>query len=358
MGAEGGVGRHVIDLSYGLTNLDHNITIIHNKITDQTLKKNFKELDRLGVKRKEIRFDRNISINDFFAILKILFFLAFSKRFDIVHGHSSKGGLYARIAGVFYRSNIVYTPHAFFSMNTSLNIFKSNFIKYIELFLSLFSDLIIVTSTPEWEHAKSIGINQARLELIPNGSYKSPFNKIQHLNKKNLMKNIGFVGRLSHQKDPLRAIKIFSMAYKKNKHLRFFILGDGEYFNSLNVLIKNMNLSSRVKVVRRKNLNDFLFNTDLLLATSRYEGSPYLLQDACLASIPIISSDVGGVEFFVKNGFNGYVYQNDDEAAYLINQCLNNSSFISKISSRSINILKNFSLSNMTNQTLKAYLAL
>ena len=32
--------------------------------------------------------------------------------------------------------------------------------------------------------------------------------------------NIGFVGRLSFQKDPLRAVKIFSLAYKNNKKLR------------------------------------------------------------------------------------------------------------------------------------------
>jgi len=104
--------------------------------------------------------------------------------------------------------------------------------------------------------------------------------------------------------------------------------------------------------------NNFLSNINLLLATSRYEGSPYLFQDACMASIPIISSNVGGVEFFVKNDYNGYVYENDEEAAYLINKCLMNSNFISKIPDRSINILKNFSLENMTGQTLKAYLAI
>ena len=358
MGAEGGVARHVADLSYGLGNLGHNITIIHNKIIDQVLEKNLSELDRLGVIRKEIVFERNIGVSDFFVSLKILFFVIFSKHFDIIHGHSSKGGVYARVAGFFSKAKIVYTPHAFFSMNTSLSKIKSQFIKYIEFILSLFSDLIILTSKSEWEHAEYIKINESKLVLIPNGSYMSPFNRIDFSRKNNSKTNIGFVGRLSFQKDPLRAVKIFSLAYKNNKQLRFFILGDGEFLNSLNVLIKKMNLSSKIKVIKRKNLNDFLSNIDLLLATSRYEGSPYLFQDACMASIPILSTNVGGVEFFVKNGYNGYVYESDEEAANLINQCLSNSNFISKIPSRSINILNNFSLNNMTNQTLKVYLAI
>ena len=358
MGAEGGVGRHVIDLSYGLANLGHNITIIHNKIKDQALEKNFSKLDRLGAIRKELVFKRNIAISDFFVLLRILFFVIFSKHFDVIHGHSSKGGVYARIAGFFSKAKIVYTPHAFFSMNTSLSTIKSKFIKYTEFFLSLFSDLIILTSKSEWEHAEYLRINESKLALIPNGSYMSPFNKIKHLTKKKSGKNIGFVGRLSFQKDPLRAVKIFSLAYKNNKQLRFFILGDGEYLNSLNALIKKMNLSSKIKVIKQRNLNNFLSNINLLLATSRYEGSPYLFQDACMASIPIISSNVGGVEFFVKNDYNGYVYENDEEAAYLMNKCLMNSNFISKIPDRSINILKNFSLENMTGQTLKAYLAI
>ncbi len=358
MGAEGGVGRHVTDLSYGLAKLGHNITIIHNKIRDQVLEKNFSELDRLGVIRKEIVFERNIGVSDFFVSLKILFFVIFSKHFDVIHGHSSKGGVYARVAGFFSKAKIVYTPHAFFSMNTSLSKIKSQSIKYIEFILSLFSDLIILTSKSEWEHAESIKINESKLVLIPNGSYMSPFNKIKHLIKKNSKTNIGFVGRLSFQKDPLRAAKIFSLAYKNNNQLRFFILGNGEFLNSLNALIKKMNLSSKIKVIKQKNLNDFLSNIDLLLVTSRYEGSPYLFQDACMASIPILSTNVGGVEFFVKNGYNGYVYESDEEAANLINQCLSNSNFISNIPIRSINILKNFSLNNMTNQTLKAYLAI
>ena len=358
MGAQGGVGRHVTDLSYELANLGHSITIIHNKIKDQALEKNFSELDRLGVIRKELVFKRNIGISDFFVSLRILFFVIFSKHFDVIHGHSSKGGVYARIAGFFSKAKIVYTPHAFFSMNTSLSTIKSKFIKYTEFFLSLCSDLIILTSKSEWEHAEYLRINESKLALIPNGSYMSPFNKIKHLTKKKSGTNIGFVGRLSFQKDPLRAVKIFSLAYKNNKQLRFFILGDGEYLNSLNALIKKMNLSSKIKVIKQKNLNNFLLNIDLLLVTSRYEGSPYLFQDACMASIPIISTNVGGVEFFVKHDYNGYVYENDEEAAYLINKCLMNSNFISKIPDRSINILKNFSLENMTGQTLKAYLAI
>ena len=200
MGAEGGVGRHVTDLSYGLAKLGHNITIIHNKIRDQVLEKNFSELDRLGVIRKEIVFERNIGISDFFVSLKILFFIIFSKHFDIIHGHSSKGGVYARMAGFISKAKIVYTPHAFFSMNTSLSTIKSKFVKYTEFFLSLCSDLIILTSKSEWEHAECLRINESKLALIPNGSYMSPFNKIKHLTKKNQEQILDLLGAFPFKK--------------------------------------------------------------------------------------------------------------------------------------------------------------
>jgi glycosyltransferase involved in cell wall biosynthesis len=358
MGAQGGVGRHVVDLSYGLRKLGHDITIIHNKIVDQALKQDFQELKKFGVKSSEINFGRNISINDFITLFRILFFIIFSKKIDVIHGHSSKGGVYARIVGFFSRASIVYTPHAFYTMNTSLGTIKFNLIKYTEAFLSLFSDRIILTSKSEWDHAEALKINKFKLALIPNGAYMSPFSKIKHLRKKKFTKSIGFVGRLCFQKDPLRAVKIFSLALNMNKQLKLSILGDGEYLKSLRDLINKTDLSAKIKIIKEKNLKDFLKDIDLLLVTSRYEGSPYLFQDACMASIPIISTDVGGVEFFVKKGINGYVYSTNDEASRMINKCLKSKNFMNQISERSVKISSRYSLENMVSQTLDLYLSI
>jgi len=358
MGAQGGVARHVIDLAYGLKKIGHEVFIIHNNISNEEIKHNLLLLSSMGVNTKEINFRRNVSTIDILAVLRIYFYIFKVGNFDVIHGHSSKGGFYARLIGIFLRTKIIYTPHAFFSMNSNLNFLQGTFFKKIEFLMSKFTNKIILTSSSEINHAHLIGINSKKIILIPNGIFGSPFNKISKnniINSKKKYTNLVFVGRLCFQKDPLRAIFIFNSLVNQIPNLRLLMLGTGEYLEDINDLIRKLGLKTKIKIYNKYSLNSLLNIADIMLITSRYEGSAYLFQDSCMASLPIITTNVGGVEFFVNHSRNGYIYNTNDEAKKYILKILLNRQRLQEMSNSSFKAIKRFTLKKMAISTNLCY---
>ena len=66
--------------------------------------------------------------------------------FTIIHTHSSKAGLLARLAAVLNKTPIViHTIHGF-AFNDFMNIFKRNFYIYVEKLLAKWTDILITVS--------------------------------------------------------------------------------------------------------------------------------------------------------------------------------------------------------------------
>ena len=57
---------------------------------------------------------------------------------------------------------------------------------------------------------------------------------------------------------------------------------------------------------------DFLRRSDLFLYTSRTEASPTAVWEAMASGLPIVTTDVGSVRQYVREGFVGYVCKLDD----------------------------------------------
>lgn len=152
--AGGGVGRHLYDLIDGLFGKGHKITLAYSSVrADPQFRANIDKLSKMGINMVEISMTRGPSIFDFYALVR-LFFLQFKYGpFDLVHGHSSKGGALARIIAPIMGSTSIYTPHAFYSMNPGLSPLKLWFYKKIEFLLARLGGVIILTSSQELDHS-------------------------------------------------------------------------------------------------------------------------------------------------------------------------------------------------------------
>ncbi len=361
-GAAGGVGRHITDLAAFLLIKRNHVTLIYSgERTDSYFIKRLQILESLGCKLERVDFQRKIGLIDFFVLLKIILYILKEPRFDIIHGHSSKGGLYARILWFFSRAKILYSPHAFFTMSPGNHKILHQLIKILECSMSYITFKIIVTSVKEMDHLSYLGIRKGKAQLIPNGSYGSPFKAIRKKSlyldppKKDVRLTIGFVGRFCYQKNLDLAIEIFDKCILVNNKIRLILVGSGEDELRIKRLVKTNGLNRKVIFFGDANVDEVMPLFDLLLVSSRYEGSPYLFQDAAKYGVPIISSDVGGVEFFVKTKKNGFVFSSSDEAAKLILSLANNSDLIESFSRESIRIAKYYSWERMGKETIKLY---
>src|SRR5215212_6910276 len=107
-----GVGRHVRGLCTGLIAQGHRVTVAYapHRVDDSF--RRFMIDQRSEICFVPLKAKREVSlISDSQSILKLIRLIRSEGSFDVIHGHSSKGGAIARIAGRLLSIPTVYTPH-------------------------------------------------------------------------------------------------------------------------------------------------------------------------------------------------------------------------------------------------------
>lgn len=109
-----------------------------------------------------------------------------------------------------------------------------------------------------------------------------------------------FVGRLSKQKNIAALLQALTMT-KRKVHLD--IVGDGEERESVQEIIKTLGLTDVIVHGRqtRQQVMRFYKTCDALIMPSLYEAQPLVLLEAMAARIPIIGTNVIGVEDHIKD---------------------------------------------------------
>tara|TARA_B110001450_G_C17666740_1_gene499902 strand:+ start:4687 stop:5832 length:1146 start_codon:yes stop_codon:yes gene_type:complete len=127
--------------------------------------------------------------------------------------------------------------------------------------------------------------------------------------------NIVLVGRLTHQKN----FKLFVEAFKglsENylKNFKAYIFGDGEERKKLQNLITFYKLDNQVILMGQKaNIHKYLYNSKLFILTSLWEDPGFVLVEAGLNNLPIISSNCpSGPEEILTSEIGGYLFENND----------------------------------------------
>ena len=126
-----------------------------------------------------------------------------------------------------------------------------------------------------------------------------------------------FGGRVVN--DPKRVFlfpQILSRLVKENCSTKFLLVGDGEDREKLLHLFDRDGLMDNViyvgQVQEREKLALYLNSCDVNLNISEFEGTCTSSLEAICCRVPVVSTDVGDINFFVNNGINGYVVPNSD----------------------------------------------
>ena len=171
-----------------------------------------------------------------------------------------------------------------------------------------------------------------------------PFKKINFkdfgiVNKKIILG----VGRLTVQKNFSYLINEFSKFLKIKDQYVLVILGKGEEKNNLIKLIKKKNLSNSVYLLGNvKNVYDFMRSSDVFVLSSLWEELGFVIAEAALNNLFIISSDCpNGPKEFLNYGKNGIIYSTNKENSLL--DALVNFSDLKNHKEKIINAKKNCS---------------
>ncbi len=124
------------------------------------------------------------------------------------------------------------------------------------------------------------------------------------------------VGSFIHDKAHHILIKAFAKALNINKNLRLKLLGDGPLRQELVDLIHTLKIEEHVLfcgyIEEETELYKNLSSSDIFVLSSVTEGFPRVLYEAMCMRLPIISTNVGGIPYLLKNKENALITESND----------------------------------------------
>lgn len=255
-------------------------------------------------------------VKDIFAFTELYTALRRLKKkglVDAVHLHSSKSGLLGRaacrLAGI---ENVFYTPNgaSFLSVDNKMLRF---FYKQIEKFGNRLGGKVICCSASELNEYQKIGIDAA---YINNGVLMIQKKAIKL--KQDSVFRIVTSGRIEIQKQPA-LFNAIAKYFEGMRDIEFTWIGDGpdkSVFTASNITVTGW--------LSMGSVQQHIAGADLYLSTSKYEGLSFAVLEALALQKPVLLSNCTGNSDIVKNGINGGLFNNKDEALIKILQYYNN----------------------------------
>jgi glycosyltransferase involved in cell wall biosynthesis len=196
----------------------------------------------------------------------------------------------SNIAVSFVSLYFSYSKNIKFYCSIAGLVYKNFFRKLIWRNIMKNFEGIIIPSEDMIEHIKEY-TNSTSIFTIPNPVITSRMkeNKKQNFkyNKKNDFKLIA-IGRLSHQK----GFDTLITSIKNIPNITLDIIGGGEDYKKLILLVKKFNLGNKVKFLGwREEPWKFLKNYNLFVMPSRWEGPGHTVIEALAQNIPVIVSN-------------------------------------------------------------------
>ena len=127
------------------------------------------------------------------------------------------------------------------------------------------------------------------------------------------------IGRLTAQKNFSFLIKSFDRILKIDPDLNLIILGEGEEFENLKLLIKKKKLESKIHLFGfQKSVYKFLKGAKCFILCSLWEDPGFVLIEALASKTPVISSDCkNGPLEILRNGSAGYLYKSNNQDSFV-----------------------------------------
>lgn len=258
------------------------------------------------LKEKNINFfvfDNKINEKYTLRGIKFLFNHIAKKRYDIIH---AQAGIAPCIIGKILGIKIII-EHKHGLDFTSEQIEKMNFKRlYYERFKKYLVDMTFTgCDADKIKLIRRFRYKSEKVKVIYNGLERESKIYEKRLNKKF---TIGTIGRLTYQKAQEYFIDMANELLKKDYNFEFYIYGEGEKYNEYKEIIEKYRIGDRVFLKGyTKNISETIKTFDIFVLTSRYEGIPYVILEAMKESVPVVSTNVGGISEVIRSNFNGFL---------------------------------------------------
>jgi glycosyltransferase involved in cell wall biosynthesis len=304
---EAGVGRHVRGLCEDLTAQGHQVTVAYAPYRIDAAFRKFIVARRNEIDFVPLKLRREISPkSDLESILQLMRLMWHKGPFDVVHGHSSKGGAVARLAGRCFGLPTVYTPHGLNMASPRVSGAKLAANALVERILGYgVTSKIISVSEGERQFILKLKLApQRRVALINNGV---DVRDLDYFSRHGVGHGVidqrpltfGSIIRFSPPKTPGHLVEAFGRlcAAMPLLPMRLSIVGDGELLAGVRRQVRESGLNEKISLLGwRTDANKLMLDFDVFVLSSLSEGGSYSILDAMAAGLPVVATTVFGTE--------------------------------------------------------------
>ncbi len=298
----GGLFRHVIDLAREQAARGHDVGVFCDATfagdRNEGMLAALSEHLSLGVARMPMQ--RNPHWSDMAALNRIGAFVQETAA-DVIHGHGSKGGLYARLGAVARRGGPIraYTPHGG-SLNYKPGTLIHRTYMMIEHLLERGTDVFLFESRfIEKRFREFVCETGALARVALNGLHPEELEPVAPAPD---AADFLYIGEYRFAKgiDTL----LMAMARLSGDGLRpatLVLVGQGPDEAALRAQASALGLARQITFRKPMAAREAFTLARTMVVPSRFESMPYVVIEAAGACMPLISTDVGGIsEIFGK----------------------------------------------------------
>jgi len=243
-------------------------------------------------------------LNDLRAFLKLRQIISRSKP-DVVHTHTFKAGLLARLVGGEFKR--IHTFHGHLFEDQSFSSLKKVVITFLEQFLAKRTDILVSVGEQVGVEIRNRGIGiEEKWESISPGVVplklvaKSVARRSLGLAEAGVI--VGWMARMTSVKNPMLALEVA----RQFPNVLFVMAGGGELLDAVRSAAP-----VNVKVIGWADASIMWSAVDVVLSTSDNEGMPVALIEAQFAGLPVVATDVGSNREVIEDGESGFVVRGD-----------------------------------------------
>ena len=312
----------------------------------------------LGCMVHDIPFSRSPFSKNNLKAYKMFKRLVESEYYDIVHTHTPNASMIARLACRRVRkqgTRVFYTAHGF-------HFFKGaplkNWLMYypIEKFCARFTDVLITINKEDYALAQR-KMHAKKVCYVPGvGIDLSKIQNTQY-DRNEIRKSMGVpedcilllsVGELNVNKNHQVVVKALAMLNNKNVH--YAIAGLGNQKDKLINLAKELGVENQLHLLGYRNdVPAIAKSSDIFCFPSHREGLGLSALEAMTCGLPLVTSNVHGINDYSQDDVTGYKCSPDDAFSWAekIKILVEDSSKRKQFGQNNMQIVEKYSMQNI-----------
>lgn len=287
--------------------------------------------------------------------------------YDIIHCHTPNASVITRLVCKKYRKKtglkVFYTAHGFHFYKGAP---KLNWIVYypIEKFCSKYTDKLITINQEDYQLAKS-KFKAKEIHYVPGvGIDLSRFENVQ-VDKNEKRREIGVpedaflllsVGELNENKN--HQIILRALAQLQDSRIHYAIAGTGNKKEYLMNLANELGVSEQFHLLGyRKDVAELYYSADVFCFPSYREGLGLAAIEAMSCGLPIITSNVHGINDYSENDITGFKCSPQDVQMFAnaMKELINNPMKMESMEKNNIEKSKYYDIHSINSSILEVY---